>query len=198
MCAARKDSWAGELLDDEAAEIFERWRVYKGAWEEFAEWIASTYPKSRKPSRSALYAWASTDPAHPGAGFRAFLAVRSARIRAAGKEMAEWARSIDESDETLANGFKALGCDAYTVARDGKLGAALMAEYRNLTEQALHRQEISLKARAQSTKDEQLKLAREKFEAAEKRLSAVQGAVDAPQLTDAERVAKIKGIFGMK
>ena len=39
---------------------------------------------------------------------------------------------------------------------------------------------------------------REKFEAAEKRLNAVQGAVDEPQLTDAERVAKIKSIFGMK
>ncbi|MDY3228836.1 MAG: hypothetical protein SOW92_04200, partial [Kiritimatiellia bacterium] len=59
-------------------------------------------------------------------------------------------------------------------------------------------QELALKSAAQSTKDEQLKLAREKFEAAEKRLNAVQGAVDAPQLTDAERVAKIKSIFGMK
>lgn len=58
--------------------------------------------------------------------------------------------------------------------------------------------ELKLKAAAQQTKDEQLKLAREKFEAAEKRLAAVQGAVDAPQLSDAERVAKIKGIFGMK
>ena len=58
--------------------------------------------------------------------------------------------------------------------------------------------ELALKAAAQETKDEQLKLAREKFEAAEKRLNAVQGAVDAPQLTDAERVAKIKSIFGMK
>ena len=58
--------------------------------------------------------------------------------------------------------------------------------------------ELKLKAAAQQTKDEQLKLAREKFEAAERRLAAVQGAVDAPQLSDAERVAKIKGIFGMK
>ena len=58
--------------------------------------------------------------------------------------------------------------------------------------------ELALKAAAQETKDEQLKLAREKFEAAERRLNAVQGAVDAPQLTDAERVAKIKSIFGMK
>ena len=58
--------------------------------------------------------------------------------------------------------------------------------------------ELALKAAAQSTKDEQLKLAREKFEAAERRLAAVQGAVDEPKLTDAERVAKIKSIFGMR
>ena len=58
--------------------------------------------------------------------------------------------------------------------------------------------ELALKAAAQSTKDEQLKLAREKFEAAERRLNAVQGAVDEPKLTDAERVAKIKSIFGMR
>ena len=58
--------------------------------------------------------------------------------------------------------------------------------------------ELSLKAAAQQTKDEQLKLAREKFEAAEKRLAAVKDVADAPQLTDEERVAKIKSIFGMK
>ena len=63
---------------------------------------------------------------------------------------------------------------------------------------AQREEELKLKGRAQQTKDEQLKLAREKFEAAEKRLAAVQGAVDAPQLSDAERVAKIKSIFGMK
>jgi hypothetical protein len=67
-----------------------------------------------------------------------------------------------------------------------------------LADRRLRAEELKLKARAQETKDETLRLAREKFEAAEKRLSAVQGAVDAPQLTDAERVAKIKGIFGMK
>ena len=58
--------------------------------------------------------------------------------------------------------------------------------------------ELQLKADKGRRDDEALKLAREKFEAAEKRLAAVQGAVDAPQLSDAERVAKIKSIFGMK
>lgn len=58
--------------------------------------------------------------------------------------------------------------------------------------------ELALKAAKGRRDDEALKLAREKFEAAERRLAAVQGAVDEPKLTDAERVAKIKSIFGMR
>jgi hypothetical protein len=76
-----------------------------------------------------------------------------------------------------------------------KIFAYAAAKFRT-TDQ--HERELALKAAAQQTKDEQLKLAREKFEAAERRLAAVQGAVDEPQLSDAERVARIKGIFGMK
>ena len=67
-----------------------------------------------------------------------------------------------------------------------------------LRDRQLHSREVDLKDAAQATKDEQLKLARDKCEAAEKRLNAVQGAVDAPQLSDAERIEKIKSIFGMR
>ena len=56
----------------------------------------------------------------------------------------------------------------------------------------------ALKAAAQQTKDAQLKLAREKFEAAERRENAAKATVADVKLTDAERVAKIKSIFGMK
>ena len=198
MSTVRKDSWAGELLPDEAADVYEAWRKYKGPWEKFADWIAETFEKARKPSRSALYAWACSDPDHPGAGFLNWKSVRSARIRAAGEQMAEWARAHgDVADETVAKGFMALGCDA--MANGGEaVGKEMLDSWCKVTDRLLHRQELKLKAAAQGTKDEQLRLAREKFEAAEKRLAAVQGAVDAPQLTDAERVAKIKGIFGMK
>lgn len=61
--------------------------------------------------------------------------------------------------------------------------------------------ELKLKAAAQQTKDEQLKLAREKFEAAEKRLAAVQEAVKAARATDGglseEALAKIEQAVGM-
>ena len=112
-------------------------------------------------------------------------------------------------DEALIQAFKALATDVALTTGDAKsasafVNSAMAIKDRLQKEQelALNRlqkeQELALKSAAQSTKDEQLKLAREKFEAAEKRLNAVQGAVDAPQLTDAERVAKIKSIFGMK
>ena len=48
----------------------------------------------------------------------------------------------------------------------------------SLADRQLHAEELKLKAAAQGTKDETLKLAREKFEAAEKRLKAVKDAVN--------------------
>ena len=89
--------------------------------------------------------------------------------------------SVDEAVKGNGEAAKILG---YTAAKYAKA--------------ALGEEKLKLDAAKQRTADEALKLAREKFEAAEKRLAAVQGAVDAPQLSDAERVAKIKSIFGMK
>jgi hypothetical protein len=56
--------------------------------------------------------------------------------------------------------------------------------------------DLELKAAAQETKDEQLKLAREKFEAAERRENAAKGALADNRLTDADKIAKMKEIFG--
>ena len=56
--------------------------------------------------------------------------------------------------------------------------------------------ELALKAAAQQTKDEQLKLAREKFEAAERRENAARNALGDTKLTDAAKIAKMKEIFG--
>ena len=65
----------------------------------------------------------------------------------------------------------------------------------------MRRQELELKAAAQATKDEQLKLAREKFEAAEKRLERVAEIADAARggKVDPAKVAdEIDRILGRK
>ena len=56
--------------------------------------------------------------------------------------------------------------------------------------------ELALKAAAQQTKDEQLKLAREKFEAAERRENAAKAALGDTKLTNEAKLAKMKEIFG--
>ena len=56
--------------------------------------------------------------------------------------------------------------------------------------------ELELKEKAQATKDSALALAREKFEAAERRENAARSALGDTKLTDADKIAKIKEIFG--
>ncbi len=57
--------------------------------------------------------------------------------------------------------------------------------------------ELQLKADKGRRDDEALKLAREKFEAAERREDAAKGAIADSKLTDAERMAKLKEIYGI-
>ena len=64
------------------------------------------------------------------------------------------------------------------------------------TASAQRAQELELKQAAQATRDEQLRLAREKFEAAERRESAAKSALDDKKLTDADKIAKMKEIVG--
>ncbi|MBQ3809690.1 MAG: hypothetical protein II839_02600, partial [Kiritimatiellae bacterium] len=58
-------------------------------------------------------------------------------------------------------------------------------------------EELRLKVRAQETRDAQLRLAREKFEAAERRENAAKAAITDTRLTDAERAAKLREIYGI-
>ena len=61
---------------------------------------------------------------------------------------------------------------------------------------ALGAEKLKLDAARQRTADEQLKLAREKFEAAERRENAAKNALGDTKLTDADKIAKMKEIFG--
>ena len=56
---------------------------------------------------------------------------------------------------------------------------------------------LRLDAARQRTAEEQLKLAREKFEAAERRENAAKAAITDTRLTDAERAAKLREIYGI-
>ncbi len=200
MALARKDSWAGALALEDLAKVYETWMRFHGKWEDFADWVAKTFPEARRPSRSALYdSVRAPSEACPNGGcvYRAWVSFRSEAIRAAGEQMAAWAKSADIDDATLVEGLKNLGCNALSTG-DQEAGLDLLKDFRDTARLMLEKREHALKAKAQATKDAQLALAREKFEAAEKRLDAAKKTVADESLSDEQRVGKIKELFGIK
>ena len=103
-------------------------------------------------------------------------------------------------DATAAEAYKGLSVDA-AMSGDAK-SAALYAQAANaFRDRAQKGEELRLKVRAQETRDAQLRLAREKFEAAEKRLAAVQEAVKSAKATGGglseETLRKIEEAAGL-
>ena len=188
MNGVRSDSWAAALDEDQ------RWALYYKArglkWNEAAAWAVKEYG-IESPSRSAFYrfldAMRKDESAH-----------RLEQAKTAALEAAALAKGVALSDTETEEAYKRMAVELALRTGSAKEAQRFMQMAAQLSDARLKREEIKLKGRAQETRDEALKLAREKFEAAEKRLAAVQGAVDEPQLSDAERVAKIKSIFGMK
>ena len=113
---------------------------------------------------------------------------------------AETAKDIARVDidfAKAAEAFKALAVDA-AMGGDDQTAQTYARAAAAFRDQDLKSRELSLKEKRQKTAEKQLALAREKFEAAERRLAATENVVKETSLSDAERVAKIKEIFGLK
>lgn len=184
----RADSWYATLTEEQL------WQLYSLSkhcqWFEVVAHAQKELGLNVDVSRSAYYRWLDWMRGEESER-------RLAQARIAALEAGELAKTVGLKDETAIAAYKSLAAE-FALKSDAKTAEKYLLMAMALRDRQLKSQEVELKTAAQSTKDEQLKLAREKFEAAEKRLNAVQGAVDEPQLTDAERVAKIKSIFGMK
>lgn len=108
------------------------------------------------------------------------------------KELAKYA--VD--DDTAARAFKGRAIDA--AMADDDRSAALYASAANaFRDRAQKAKELALKEAAQKTREDALRLARERFEAAEKRENAAKAALGDTKLTDAERLERMKEIFGI-
>jgi hypothetical protein len=67
----------------------------------------------------------------------------------------------------------------------------------DLIDRQLKTKELNFKAKDLERKDEELKLAQEKFAAAERRENAAKAAVTDNRLSDTERMARLKEIYGL-
>lgn len=187
MSKLRTDSWASSLTEEQSWQLYYKSRALR--WNEAAEWAVKEFGVDA-PSRTAFYAWLGRMRGEESAHRLEEAATAAAEAAALAKTQAK--------DDALIGAYKAMAAELALRTGSAKEAEKFVGMAATLADKRLKAAELKLKSRAQETKDEQLKLAREKFEAAEKRLNAIQGAVEAPQLSDEERLAKIKGIFGMR
>lgn len=186
IAKTRSDVWDANLDDQQ------RWTIYykmcRGQWQIIAKWIEDEYGIPA-PSRSALYRFC--------ARLRKLESAHRLESALAARDEAGMLVAAATDDEKLIAAYKTLGQDM--ALRGDAITARIYTQLAvTLADKAIKQKELALKAEAQKTKDETLRLAREKFEAAEKRLNDISATTEDNTLTDAERVERIKGIFGIK
>ena len=167
-----------------------------GKWDVTCEWAEKEFELPRKPGREAFYKWLRS--------MRELAPAHRREVRETADEIAaEGAKSLTVTDDQIISFVKSSALDAATVAKNPqeaerflRMADSLIRAGQKDAELKMRRQELELKAAAQQTKDEQLKLAREKFEAAERRENAAKSALGDTKLTDAAKIAKMKEIFG--
>ena len=179
MAKVRTDSWAAGLSEEQSWELYSKAR--RCQWQEAAAWAVKEFGLEKGPSRTAFYAWmtAMREEEHEH---------RMGQAAIGGK---------CTKDEALIQAFKALATDVALTTGDAKSASAFVNSAMAIKDRLQKEQELALKSAAQSTKDEQLKLAREKFEAAERRENAAKATVADSKLSDEERMAKLREIYGI-
>lgn len=189
MAKTRIDSWASSLTEEQSWTLYYKARVCQ--WQVAAQWAAKEFSLPRAPSRTGFYAWlASMREREREHEHR----MREAAVAAA--EAAALGRTATK-DEALIAAFKSLATEA-ALRTDAKTAVSFVQSAMAIQDRLQKDADLTIKARAQKTKEADLALAREKFEAAEKRLNAAAKAVSDESLSDAQRVSKIKELFGIK
>ena len=184
----RGDSWGAQFPEETLWEIY--YRIKAMRWFDAQDLLVREYDCERPPGRNAIFdfkkAMRGEESAH-----------RLSEVATAQAEAAALAKGASVSDEELEAAYKQMACELALRTNSAKEAKDFMEMANAIADRRLAAQANALKAAAQRTKEDSLALSREKFEAAEKRLAAVQGAASDTSLTDEQRVAKIKAIFGM-
>lgn len=185
MKKRRLDAWDAPLTEEQRWEAYEK---SKGlSWTAFAAWLEAEYALS--PGKNAIYDWLAYMRTQEASH-------RLERAIAARKEL-KGLSDAGALDAQTADAYMALANDAILsgdpekAARIVEAAVKINAASLRLAEQRQNAERLRLQQRA-------LDLQREKFEAAEKRLNAATEAAQDTTLTEAERLAKIKTIFGLK
>jgi len=195
LSTVRIDAWGENIPEDLRLAIY-RWSKTPieedGREGHLPRWPEDVLPYLRQhvanlPSRAGWYRFLARQRKED-------MLRRVYAVQASGEVATDMAK-VTIDDAKAAEAMKGLAIDAAMSGDDDS--AAIYAKAATaFRDRAQKEQELTLKQQAQATKDEQLRLAREKFEAAEKRLNAAKDAVNDTRLTDDEKMRRLKEMFG--
>lgn len=186
--SARCDAWDADLTDAQRWQAYDKAR--RSSWYEVAEWAQKEFGLKRAPGRNAIYRWKARMR-----GDESTHRIEEGIL--AKRDVGALAAAAGIQDQDLIAAYITMGADMAMRNGDADGAAKYTGIAIDLAAVQTKRVELELKSRAQQTKDEQLKLAREKFQAAEARLNQAKEIVGDVKLSDAERTARMKEIFGL-
>ena len=193
MAKVRTDSWAAGLSEEQSWALYSKAR--RCQWQEAAAWAVKEFGLEKGPSRTAFYAWLTAMREEEHEHRMGQAAIAAAEAAALGGRCTK--------DEALIQAFKALATDVALTTGDAKTASAFVNSAMAIKDRLQKEQELALKSAAQSTKDEQLKLAREKFEfdaakAAMEKAAEIKTISADDALTADEKIAKVRAaLFGV-
>ena len=193
MAKVRTDSWAAGLSEEQSWELYSKAR--RCQWQEAAAWAVKEFGLEKGPSRTAFYAWMTAMREEEHEHRMGQAAIAAAEAAALGGKCTK--------DEALIQAFKALATDVALTTGDARSASAFVNSAMAIKDRLQKEQELALKSAAQSTKDEQLKLAREKFEfdaakAAMEKAAEIKTISADDALAADEKIAKVRAaLFGV-
>lgn len=193
MSKLRTDSWAAGLTEEQSWQLYYKSRALR--WNEAADWAVKEFGVDA-PSRTAFYAWLGHMRADESAH-------RLEQAATAAAEAAALAKT-QTSDEAQIAAYKAMATELALRTGSAKEAEKFINMAGALADKRLKAAELKLKARAQETKDEQLKLAREKFEfdaakAAMDKAAEIKSISADDALAADEKIAKVRAaLFGVE
>lgn len=180
----RADAWDAALTEEQRWEAFDK---AKGMpWYTFVEWAASEH--GVRPGKNAVYSWLAYMRNQEGA-------YRLRRAIAAREEVKDLA-TAGGLDARTADAYMALANDAI-LGGDPDKGARLVEAAVRISAAAVRVKEQAMSEERLELQQKALSLQREKWEDAKARLDAAEGALTDENLTDDDRLNRIRGIFGL-
>ena len=155
MATFRIDSWAAALTEDQQWQLY--YKSLRMRWNEALAWAVKEFGLERTPCKGSFFKWraAMGEDEHRHSLEQGIMARRWVRESAEANTL-----KSEESRKALEQEAVTLGL----VTKDWKTANGIMRTTLAIRDREIAAAKLELEQAAQHTRDEQLKLAREKFE----------------------------------